>query len=771
MKYQFPKLNARMSYRLAVAAVLAVTTAGAAFAVLQEEPVLGWPREIPVDGASVLIFQPQSETFEGNILTGRAAVSVTLTDQEPVFGVVWYEARLETDRDTRTATVEDLTVTRVGFPDLEEAHRDSLARLLESEIPTWELDISMDRLLTDLELAETRRKAAEGLNMEPPVILFSMEPAILVTIDGEPRMQQIEGSEHMRILNTAFTIIFDRDARTYYLGAGEDQWYTAPEYEGPWTLTAQVPSDVAALAPEPLPDEDLPADEPAEGVDGAEADEEQEPGPPPAIFVATEPTELIVIDGEPEYTPISGTDLMYVSNSEDDVLMDLESARYFIILSGRWFTAESFDGPWVNVPADQLPDRFAAIPFDSDMGHILVSVPGTEQAHEAVMENQIPQTSAINRDATLDVEYDGDPQFESIEGTSMSYAANTAEQIIQVDDKYYACHEAVWYVADSAEGPWAVTDEVPEQVYDIPPESPVHNVTYVYVYQSTPEVVYVGYYPGYTGSYVYGGTIVYGTGWYYPGWYGRYYYPRPATWGFHVRWNPWYGWSFGLSYSTGPFTFYMGRGGWYRGGWWGPARYRGYRRGYNRGWNHGARAGYRAGYRAGSNAAKRNNIYNRQNNVARNAPSDRARADTRGQVAQGRDNNVFSDRDGNVYRNNDGNWEQRTGDGWQANDAVNRDAARERAGTSDRAGAGTGDRQAGQRPSQQPSQRPAQQPTQQARPQQQPSYQMPSSGRATTGQNLERSNNARSAGTTRTNNYNSQRSGSSGRARSGGRRR
>ena len=756
------RLNGRRLGKSLVAALLVATFSGAAYAVLQEEPAEGWPREIPVDGGLVVVYQPQTDTFEGNKLSGRVAVSVTPTDREPVFGTVWFEARLVTDRDGRIAVIDDLDVTRVGFPGADEEHQESLAKLLEREIPAWKLDISLDRLLTDLELAETRRKAAEGLNMEPPIIVFSMEPAILVTIDGEPRMQQVEGSEHMRILNTAFTIIFERESRTYYLGAGEDQWYAAPEYEGPWALTDQVPADVAALAPEPLPEDELPADELPEG---AEAEEEEEPGPPPAIVVATEPTELIVIEGEPEYTPISGTDLMYVSNSESDVLLDLESARYLIILSGRWFTSESFDGPWVNVPADQLPDSFAAIPLDSEMGHILVSVPGTEQANEAVMDNQIPQTSAIKRDATIDVEYDGDPQFEPIEGTSMSYAANTAEQIIKVDDEYYACHEAVWYVADSAEGPWTVADEVPEQVYDIPPESPVHNVTYVYVYESTPEVVYVGYYPGYTGSYMYGGTIVYGTGWYYPGWYGRYYYPRPATWGFHVRWNPWYGWSFGLSYSTGPFTFHIGRGGWYRGGWWGPGRYRGYRRGYNRGWNRGARAGYRAGYRSGSNSAKRNNVYNRSNNVARNAPSDRARGDTRGRAAEGRDNNVFSDRDGNVYRKNDnGNWDQRTRDGWQNNESVSRDAARERTG--DRAGTGAGDRQAGQRPQQQPSQ--------QARPQQQPSQQRPTSGTTSrsTGQNLERSSNSRSRGTTRTNNYNSQRSRSSGgRSRSGGRRR
>ena len=729
---------------------------------LQEEPAEGWPREIPLENANVLVFQPQPDVLDGNMLSGRAAVSVEVTDMEPVFGVVWFDARLETDRDERIASVDDLTVTHVGFPAAEEAQRDSLAEILEREIPAWELDIAMDRLLTSLELAETRRRSTEGLNMDPPVILFSLEPAVLVSIDGEPRLQQIEGSDLMRVLNTAFTIVFDRNARTYWLAAGEDAWYSAPDYDGPWALNDQVPSEVAALAPEPLPEEEQPSDELPEGLQADAEAEDAEPGPPPAIVVATEPSELIVIEGEPELTPISGTDLMYVANSESDIVLDLVSARYFVILSGRWFTADGFDGPWVNVPADQLPDRFAQIPFESDMGHLLVSVSGTEEANQAVMDNQIPQTAAVKRDATIEVEYDGEPEFEPIEGTDMAYAANTADQVIEVGKEFFAVDEGVWYRADSAEGPWTVATEVPEEIYEIPANSPVYNVTYVEVYQSTPEVVYVGYYPGYTHSYVHTNVVVWGTGWWHPGWVGRWYYPRPATWGFHVRWNPWWGWSFGLSWSSGPFTFYVGRGGWWRGGWWGPSRWRGYHRGFHRGWHRGYRSGFRAGYRAGSTAARRNNIYNRPNNLDRNVPSDRARADVQGRVAQGRDNNVFADRNGDVYRNNNGNWEQRTRDGWQTNDAVNRDAARERAGTSDRS---AGADRAGQ------AQRPAQQPSQQARPQQQPSYQMPSTGRATTGQNLERSSNARSAGAARTNNFNNARSGSAGRTRSGGARR
>jgi hypothetical protein len=173
--------------------------------------------------------------------------------------------------------------------------------------------------------------------------------------------------------------------------------------------------------------------------------------------------------------------------------------------------------------------------------------------------------------------------------------------------------------------------------------------------------VYVGYYPGYVNSYVYGGVIVYGTGWHYQPWWGTLYYPRPATWGFHVRYNPWYGWGFGFSYSTGRFTFSMGfggwGGGWYRGGWWGPRPYpMPYARGYNRGWNQGARAGYRAGYYAG----QRQNMYRAASNRARVASPPRVAGPRPAPV--NRPNNVVSDRAGNVHqRTPAGSWQNRAG--------------------------------------------------------------------------------------------------------------
>ena len=211
------------------------------------------------------------------------------------------------------------------------------------------------------------------------------------------------------------------------------------------------------------------------------------------------------------------------------------------------------------------------------------------------MDAMIPQTSAIRRsEAKFDVTWDGVPQFDRIPGTELLYARNTASQVLKYRERYYAVDQGVWYVANAADGPWTVAESRPEDVANIPPSSPAYNVKYVYIYDYTPDVVYVGYLPGYTWAFPYQGTIVYGTGYYYQPWSSpAWYYPRPSTWGFHVHYNPWFGWGYGMSWNAGWSSFswawgpgwgyrdsywngnYPGFwGGQYTGGWFGPGGYR-----------------------------------------------------------------------------------------------------------------------------------------------------------------------------------------------------
>jgi hypothetical protein len=391
------------------------------------------------------------------------------------------------------------------------------------------------------------------------------------------------------------------------------------------------------------------------------------------VVVATEPTELISSDGPPEYELAAGSNLYYVSNTDSDLLYEAAERAYYVLLSGRWYASQSLDGPWLYKPGTDLPPQFKQIEEDSEIASVLYAVPGTQVANEAVMDARIPQTAAIDKQlASLTVEYDSEPQFEKITGTEMYWATNTETPVIRVDNTYYAVDEAVWFVSNSARGPWEVATSVPDEIYTIPADSPVYNVTFVRIYDDEEEVVYVGYTPGYTNTYVYNETIVYGTGYYWPGWYGRYYYPRYWTWGFHVRWNPWVGWGYGFSYGYGPYAFAVGVGVglWFRGGWWGPGRYAGYRRGYRHGYRHGLRAGYRAGQRR----PHTQNVYKSNRNQARAATGASATrasarsgaAGNRAQAGGGRSNNVYSDRNGNVYRQTDQGWQKRSGDSWRS---------------------------------------------------------------------------------------------------------
>ena len=616
-----------------------------------------WPITFETAKGRFVLYLPQPESFRGDRITARAAVSATPAGKtQPIFGAIWFEARVQTDRENRTVTIVEMSVPQVRFPNASPENQAAVAKFLEAEIPNLELTFSLDRLLTGLESAEKQLAADNALKNDPPAILVRSTPTLLVTIDGEPQLRAVPNASAMRVINTPYVILQNPSTDRYYLTDGH-LWFSSPEIEGPWAADPQVPQEIRQLAP----------------PDTSQAAPAAAPGAPPGIIVATGPTELIVTEGKPSYTPISGTDLLAISNTESDLFMDTGSQNHFVLLSGRWYRSVSLDGPWSFVPSDSLPPGFAEIPPSSPQAEVLPFVAGTAQAREAVLDASIPQTSAVNRsDTTLAVTYDGEPNFVRIEGTDLRYTANSEFSVLQVDGRFYCCHEAVWYESPSPRGPWAVADTVPGEIYEQPPSSPTYNTKYVYVYDTTPTVVYVGYLPGYTGCYVYGPTIVYGTGYYYPPYIGPvYYYPRPVTYGFHVRYNPYTGWGVGVTFGTGFVTFGMSwhshyyprppyGGAYYRHphhGYWGPGGYRPATT------PHGGRATQQP--RASAIPADRSNIYSRPANTSRNAQSSRVRAEQQPKTTRGGNNNVMADPNGNVYRKNqNGSWQKRESSGW-----------------------------------------------------------------------------------------------------------
>jgi len=629
-----------------------------AFAMFARAADLGWPREFDSSGGSFVIYQPQPERLNGDVLAGRAAFSLQKTgDAHPTFGVLWYSETIEVDRDSSVVTARNFDVTKVRLPGITPDEASRYEAQVESQADGWDLSGSVQELQAGLAAAEQERASVAGLDMAPPKILFHGRRAILVVYDGAPVLEPIEGSDFERVVNTPYAVIFDPGGSSYYLN-GANVWYRARDPLGPWTNIERPPAAI---------EEAVPADT---------TTSDQAAGPPPDVLTATEPTELIATDGLPRYAPLVSDELLYLANTESDLVLEVDTQFLYVLISGRWFRSPSMDGPWTFVRGDRLPQSFKRVPPDSPKGNILASVAGTDQAEDAVADAEIPQTSAIQRDdRSFAATYDGEPRFEPIAGTDLQYAVNTDAEVILADGRYYACDQGVWYIADDPEGPWSVSETRPVGVEDIPPDCPVYDVRYVYVYDSTPDIVYVGYLPGYLGCYPYHGTVVYGTGYRYNTWRSRHhYYPRRFTWGFHARYNPWLSrWSFGMSYSTGflrvgtrwtrpSITTARGRSMWF-----GPG---GYRRPLLTPDLTLLRTRRPARMRTRVNDGLPANVYNRPENVTRVDRSvDRIRVRSIVQpIARPVTvpNDVFAGKDGRVYRRDTkGKWQVGTGAEWK----------------------------------------------------------------------------------------------------------
>lgn len=553
-----------------------------------------WPKSLKTsEGTDIKMYEPQPESYTGNLMKIRAAISTFPEGKsDPIFGVIWADISL-TNSGNNSVTWENVRVTNIKLPGAsDQSELDRLSTALETEIPALHIRSSPDVIRAKLNENEKETKLSDNLSTAPPKIIYSKKPSMLVVIDGQPQLKTNSSWGVEQVVNTPFTLV-KSGSQQYFLYGGK-KWYSASSVYGPWNYVSDVPSSLRKM------DADVRANDTsaASSNDNLIAD----------IMVSTEPAELIQSNGEANFSPIQGTNLLYMTNSANDIFMDVNSQKYYVLLSGRWYQAPNLNSPWTYISSQDIPDDFAKIPEGSSKDGVLSSVAGTDAAKESVLEAQVPQTAKVDRkNASATVTYDGEPQFENIQGTDLRYAVNTPGSVLNEGRKYFYVENGVWFESASANGPWYVATQRPAQVDYIPASYPVYNVKYVYIYDATPDYVYMGYTPGYLGNYIYGPTIVYGTGYYYKPWRGRYYYPRSTTWGFNMRYDPWTGWGFGVNLWAGWLSINVGsyNHGPLWGGWWGPPVYRPlYCRPYTHYYGYNAR---------GNNYT----VYNRTSNVYR----------------------------------------------------------------------------------------------------------------------------------------------------------
>lgn len=646
---------------------------------------VGWPRQISKDGSTLVYYQPQIDSWKDykRVYT-RMAFALTPQGGKQTLGVANLSAKTDVNKGNRTVYLHSISIDDVRFPALSEDSAKLMEKLLKKLVPTKSAQpISLDRVLADMEKDSVTVSGVE-LRNDPPKIFYSSTPAILMMVFGDPVYAPIEKTSIKFVINTNWDLFLDTTTRQYYL-LDNTTWLTSNKLESGWKITTKLPKDMSKL----------PAGQNFDDV------KQQVPPPPskidPTVFYSNQPAELILTDGQPIYSKIDNTNLMYVTNTDNDLFLDNTSEKYFLLVSGRWFSASSLPGPWVYA-GNSLPEDFKKIPANSPKGIVLSSVPGTQEAADAVMLAQIPTTAVINKkdvEAKVKVTYDGNtPQFKPIDSTSLEYATNTQEKVIKVGDLYYLCFQGVWFISAAASGPWKVADSVDSKIYTIPPSSPVYNVTYVTQTNATEETVESSTTAGYFGMFVIGMTMgacmAYGTGWYYPPYmyYPPYgypiYRPYPYSYGCGVAYNPWTG---GYAAHRSVYGPYGAAGGsaWYNpstgrygrsatvatpyGSRTAAAAYNPWTGGYGRtsqGSNAYGNWGQSAAVR-GDDWARTAHVSNANGTTAgyrtSNGNQGIIHSGDNGTVAR-TNNGTYAGKDGNVYRkNSDGSWSQYNKDG------------------------------------------------------------------------------------------------------------
>jgi uncharacterized membrane protein YgcG len=490
----------------------------------------GWPRKLVKPGGVVIIYQPQvDEWLNFTDIKWRQAFQLTPAGGKEIVGAVSLEGSTEVNTETHTVFMYNIRVLNTYFPSQDPAGSAQMDQLLRTFVPPT-FNASLDRLIAYMPKPQSLNTVT--LKNDPPYIFVSYTPAILLGVDGEPVLSDISKTDLKYVVNTQWPLFFDKTKSQYYLLVN-NVWLSAGDLHGPWMRATKL-----SKAFDKLPDS------------GRFSDVKKMIPPPatgnpilPQVFYSTVPAEVILFDGQPSYSGIPPTQLMYANNTDSPVFVYNATGTFYYLAAGRWFSAPSLTGPWtfasLNLPAD-----FANIPLSSPASAILASVPGTSQAKDAVLIAQIPTTMVLNATtaaAQAKVSYTGEPQFAPIDGTTLQYATNTPDKVIQVGDVYYLCLQGVWFMSTTPQGPWTTASSVPQVIYTIPPSSPVYNVTYVTQVTTSTGYVQSSYTAGYLGAFVMGaavGAIVAnGSGYYYPPYIGYpiggypVYHPYPTCYG------------------------------------------------------------------------------------------------------------------------------------------------------------------------------------------------------------------------------------------------
>ena len=246
----------------------------------------------------------------------------------PSLGTIKVESTTSVAVPERLVNFSQFSIAEANFPALPKDQLKGVIADILDAVPREQRIIALDRVLASVDSSQIVPRNIPGIKADPPVVFFSTKPAALVNFDSDPIWSPIEANDLKFAVNTNWDVFEHTPTKTYFLRV-DQSWMTAPAVKGPWTPVAKLPPSFGKL----------PADDNWKEVKAALPGKTLTAAQAPTVFVSTTPAEMILMTGEAAYTPVPGTRLLWVNNTESDVFRAGPTGPVYFLVAGRWFSA------------------------------------------------------------------------------------------------------------------------------------------------------------------------------------------------------------------------------------------------------------------------------------------------------------------------------------------------------------------------------------------------------------------------------------------------
>lgn len=191
---------------------------------------------------------------------------------------------------------------------------------------------------------------------------------------------------------------------------------------------------------------------------------------PPPIFISSTPAMMLTVEGKPVLAPAEKTGLKFLVNTNWDVLFDEAAGTYYLLSGDEWLSAKNLAGPW-NL-AESLPEAVSQLPDDDTWKHVKDETPWTIRKGMIV-----PKIFYSDKPAELII-FQGEPVWEKIEGTGLSWADNTESRVFQNSDgTIYFLVSGRWFKTPRLGDNWSYAgNDLPKDFSNIPEDGPCGDV-------------------------------------------------------------------------------------------------------------------------------------------------------------------------------------------------------------------------------------------------------------------------------------------------------